>query len=428
MSSLFKEEEQIYLDEINGLLPFVTINTSLQDPFIINYTSDNIESMTGYKQQDFLNNSFNLFSIVYLDDLKNVEEQYSQLIYKAKKQNRLKDFRIKKKNNEIIYVCAYLYIISDSITILMNDVSDYYNKLSGNDKIINRYKQLMITINEGIWDWNVQTDKVYYSHRWKEMLGYDDNEITGALNDWKNSVHPEDLDKVLKEINNHFDGKTRIYENKHRLRKKDGSYIWVRDRGIKQINSDGQIERMIGSHRDITGEKEARENLEKMIITDEMTSLFNRRHYEAQIRDEILRAERYNSELSILMIDIDLFKNINDTYGHRAGDIALVELAKVIKNKIRNTDTAYRTGGEEFIVIAPVTSLDNAQKAAERLRIAVSEIKIETKYGSFGFTISLGITTFIKGDNYGTLNERADVALYQSKDSGRNCSSVNTSN
>jgi diguanylate cyclase (GGDEF)-like protein len=185
---------------------------------------------------------------------------------------------------------------------------------------------------------------------------------------------------------------------------------------------------MIGSHRDITSEKEIRENLEKMIITDEMTGLFNRRYYDSQINDEMLRAERYNSELSILMIDIDLFKQINDTYGHRAGDFTLKELSKVIKNKIRNTDSAYRTGGEEFMVIAPATNIENAKKAAERLRLAASEIKVDTKYGSFSITISLGITTFLKGDTYASFNERADIALYKSKDSGRNRTSVSISN
>ena len=263
------------------------------------------------------------------------------------------------------------------------------------------------------------------------MLDYDIDEISGTFSDWEKNVHPDDLGNALDAIDNHLKDRTPIYENVYRLRKKDGTYIWVQDRGIKQVDEHGEAIRMIGSHRDITGEKENRENrenLEKMIITDELTNLFNRRHYDYQIKDEMLRAERYNGELSILMIEIDLFKQVNDTYGHRAGDIALKELAVVIKKKIRNTDSAFRTGGEEFVVIAPETNEENALKAAERLRKAVSSITIETKYGSFSFTISLGVTTFQKGDNYCTINERADIALYKSKDAGRNRSSVCTSN
>jgi diguanylate cyclase (GGDEF)-like protein/PAS domain S-box-containing protein len=302
----------------------------------------------------------------------------------------------------------------------MTDVNEYYQKLNQNEQIINRYEKLMNTINEGIWDWDVNTGNIFFSRQWYELLGYSDNEIPGTHDFWKESVHPEDLGRVMDAIEKHFSNETPQYDHNYRLKTKKGNYIWVRDRGIKHLNDKGEIERMIGSLCDITSEKKTREKLEKMIITDELTGLFNRRHYDSQISDEILRAERYGSELSIIMIDIDLFKQINDTYGHHAGDIALKDLSAVIGQKIRNTDSAFRTGGEEFIVIATATNLENAMKAAERLRIAANRIKVKTKYGEFSFTISLGVTTFKKGDTYFSLNERVDIALYKSKDLGRN--------
>jgi len=428
LSSLFKEEEQIFLTELNSLLPFASISTAVKDPFGYCRTSESIEALTGYKQKDFEERNITIFSIIYHDDLISFEKEYKKAIRYKKQKSRVKDFRINKSDDNLIYVSAYIFINDDTVTVLLSDVSEYYDKLENTNNIINRYNKLMITLNEAIWDWNVKTDEVYYSHRWFEILGYEDNELEQTFDDWKKSIHPDDLEQVTKDIKRHFDDETSIYESLYRLKKKNGDYIWIRDRAIKELDSNGEIERMIGSLRDITDEKHNRENLEKMIITDEMTGLFNRRHYDEQINDEMLRAERYTSELSILMIDIDLFKQVNDTYGHRAGDLALIELARVIRKKIRNTDSAYRIGGEEFVVIAPATSLKNAEKAAERLRHAASSINIKTKYGNFGLTISLGITTFEKGDTYFTLNERADIALYKSKDSGRNCTSICTTN
>jgi diguanylate cyclase (GGDEF)-like protein/PAS domain S-box-containing protein len=428
LSSLYKEDEHIILGELNGMEPFVTITTSLTNPNYICFASKNIEALTGYKAEFFQDNKTDFFSLICAEDLILFESQFNKAVKKRSKNTRIDDLRIIDIHNELKYLQVFIYVNDESITIQLNNVTEYYNSIRKNNDIINRYKNLMITINEAIWDWNVTTGNVYYSNRWSEMLGYEENEVKGTLDEWKKSIHPDDLKDTMKTIEKHFSGETPVYDCVYRLRKKDGVYIWISDRGIKQIDDHGEVVRMIGSHRDITYEKETRENLEKMIITDEMTGLFNRRHYDSQIQDEMLRAGRYGSDLSILMIDIDLFKQVNDTYGHPAGDTALQKLAGVINSKIRNTDSAYRTGGEEFIVIAPLTNQDNAMRAAERLRLAVSDLIIETKYGSFSFTISLGITTYKQGDTYCSLNERADIALYKSKDSGRNCSSVCSSN
>lgn len=406
------------------LSPEISIKISLHDKEEVIYVSDGIESLTGIPSQDFVNGKADFFSLIVPEDRNRVLSEIEDSASGDKAVTRLTDFRLKDIHDRLHHINTRAVTDDDSIELVMYDVTEYYDKISEHNDLLGRYEQLMLTLKEAVWDWELESNYVYYSDRWYTMLGYESGELPNSFDSWKDSVHPRDLERAMEALEKHIRGETGLYECTYRMKTKGGSWIWVSDRGVRQVDSEGRARRLIGSHRDITGEKEMREHLEKMIITDEMTGLYNRRHYDAQIRDEILRAERYGTSLSIIMIDIDLFKQINDTYGHRSGDMALKELACAVKGKIRNTDSAFRTGGEEFIVIAPQTDEKSAMKAAERLRTAVSEIVVPTGYGSFSFTISLGITTHVKGDTYGSLNERADIALYKSKDTGRNRSSL----
>jgi len=119
---------------------------------------------------------------------------------------------------------------------------------------------------DGLWDWNLKTNEVYFSKRWKEMLGFQDNEIKGNLDEWKNRVHPQDLEKVYSDIKEHLEGKSDAYRNEHRVKCKDGSYKWILDRGmIVSRDADGVAERMVGSHSDISQSKEYQHKIEKYL-------------------------------------------------------------------------------------------------------------------------------------------------------------------
>jgi len=163
------------------------------------------------------------------------------------------------------------------------------------------------------------------------------------------------------------------------------------------------------------------DELKKLSITDGLTQLYNSRHFYSQLKGEIERCNRYEHKLSLLLLDIDNFKNYNDTYGHLEGDKILVRLGRVIKSCLRKMDTAYRYGGEEFTIILPDTDGEEASTVAERLRAAVgSEDFTDGTKPDVKITISIGVTQYFQEEKIASFVQRADQAMYQSKQGGRN--------
>jgi len=163
------------------------------------------------------------------------------------------------------------------------------------------------------------------------------------------------------------------------------------------------------------------EKLRKLSITDGLTQLFNSRHFYNQLKGEIERFNRYGYKLSLLLLDIDNFKDFNDTYGHLEGDKILVHLGRVIKSCLRKMDTAYRYGGEEFTIILPGTHGEEARTVAERLRSAVAAENFSCgKVSDLEITISIGVTQYRQDEEISSFVQRADQAMYRSKQAGRN--------
>ena len=167
--------------------------------------------------------------------------------------------------------------------------------------------------------------------------------------------------------------------------------------------------------------QQATRKLELVASTDPLTGAFNRRHLDLVGINELSRSKRYKSTFTILMLDIDHFKEVNDNYGHDIGDEALIETVAVIKKNIRGEDLLFRLGGEEFAVMLPETPKLAAFDTAERIRIAISRIVIQTPIAPLCFTISIGIAeNSQEDDNIDVILKRADESLYQAKSSGRN--------
>lgn len=160
---------------------------------------------------------------------------------------------------------------------------------------------------------------------------------------------------------------------------------------------------------------------EYLSVTDGLTGLYNRRHFQGNIEREFLRTKRYPCDLSLAMIDIDFFKNVNDTYGHQFGDYVLKEISGILYQSFRKTDMIYRYGGEELAVILTETSIENATIPLERLRQKISEYKFSYNGEETNITISIGLSTNLPNlETEKDLIESADKALYRAKQEGRN--------
>jgi two-component system cell cycle response regulator len=160
----------------------------------------------------------------------------------------------------------------------------------------------------------------------------------------------------------------------------------------------------------------------EMAVTDSLTGLYNRRYLEAHLGQLVEHAANRGKALSVLTLDVDFFKAINDTHGHDAGDRVLQELASRIRSTIRNVDVACRTGGEEFVVVLPATELEIAERIAERMRKQVAGRRFNVGGGDgLAITISIGVSALGQpGDRAEDRLKRADNALYQAKREGRN--------
>ena len=174
--------------------------------------------------------------------------------------------------------------------------------------------------------------------------------------------------------------------------------------------------------RDLTQERvRMMEKLQRLAITDGLTKLHNSRSFYSQLEVEVDRYNRYKHSLSLLLLDIDRFKNYNDTFGHLEGDKVLVRISQMIKSCLRKLDTAYRYGGEEFTVILPETSCEEAILVAERIRNVVHEEVFRPEKGKeVSITISVGVTQYNENEELSTFIQRADKAMYLSKQKGRN--------
>jgi diguanylate cyclase (GGDEF)-like protein/PAS domain S-box-containing protein len=276
-------------------------------------------------------------------------------------------------------------------------------------------------------------------------LGYNDQEVLHNLKHMLEFVHPDDLEMIQTAVDDHLAGRTPEYRCEFRLLAKDGSWVWYANYG-RVMDAVGlqRGQRFIGVTFNIDGRKRkedeiaqinrqlAEQNallqsmntaLERLASSDALTGLANRRTLMELGAKECLRATRFKHSLSVLMVDIDSFKAVNDNWGHSVGDRVICAVADICRQRIREgVDVMARLGGEEFVVVLPETSVANAHLVAESLRQAVQEQQVASEDGKrVQFTISIGVAALgTGGDSFEQLLNHADKALYKAKHTGRN--------
>lgn len=271
--------------------------------------------------------------------------------------------------------------------------------------------------NDGIWDWDLVSNVVYYSPRWKMMLGYQDAEMGDTVNTWFNRVHPDDLDDLKAAIYNHISGVSPHMQCEYRMMHKNGSYAWFLTRGVAIFDDEERAVRMAGSHTDITESKTVQQQLIHYAFHDSLTGLPNRALFMDRLNQVLLHMQRNpNEKAAVLFLDLDNFKRINDTIGHDAGDEYLSLLSKQLTGACRAIDTVARFGGDEFVIL--LTSLSEHKEAlalANRIQKAVEQ-PLALRGQELLPAFSIGIAPILP--THETPNEvvaDADFALYYAK-------------
>ena len=285
-----------------------------------------------------------------------------------------------------------------------------------------RWKLALESVGDGLWDLQVQSGEQYLSPNLLRMYGYDDGELKSSLDELDALIHPEDIGRLQHDRQAHFQGLTPTISNEHRVLCKDGSWKWVHSRGMV-ISRDvqGQPLRMIGTHSDITERKTADALVWQQAHFDALTGLPNRRLMRERLVQEIKKCRRNRLKLALLFIDLDHFKEVNDTLGHDRGDELLVEAARRIQRCLREVDTVARMGGDEFTVI--VTGLSdeaNLQGILPKLLYALSapfQLGLDQVFVSASMGVTVYPTDTLEVED---LLKNADQALYVAKAAGRN--------
>jgi diguanylate cyclase (GGDEF)-like protein/PAS domain S-box-containing protein len=264
-------------------------------------------------------------------------------------------------------------------------------------------------------------DRIYYSPRWKLMLGFDEQDIPAQPAAWFERVHPEDIERVRAAIAAHLDGTNEFFENEYRMLHKNGSWRWVMCRGLAVRDENGRATRMAGSQSDVTHRKLAEEQLAHRAFYDPLTNLPNRALFIDRLRQALRRSSRRKEHLfAVLFLDVDRFKMVNDSLGHMAGDRLLVMIARRLELSLRPGDTVARLGGDEFTVLLDdIRDVSDATRVADRIQRELEmpfNVGGQELFTSASIGIALSATGYDKPED---ILRDADTAMYKAKSHGK---------
>lgn len=274
----------------------------------------------------------------------------------------------------------------------------------------------------GYWTSRIGFDDLFWSNKIYDILGLEPNAIEPSVEVFRNFVHPDDrefFDSSLAAAET-----TGEYNIEHRIVRADGQLRWVHEcASFTKINNEDYF---VGTMRDITQSKEYQAQLEELSETDELTKLYNRRYFMSQAKLAYYHLERFNHPSTLVLIDIDHFKKVNDDYGHDVGDVVLQALADYLKQSMRPSDVVARLGGEEFVLLLHQTELHPSLPRLKTLLKGIAELEIKTKDLVISVTATFGVTEIKRDDtDVSVALIRADQALYEGKRKGRNQVIVN---
>jgi len=285
-----------------------------------------------------------------------------------------------------------------------------------------RYAIAVRGSNDGLWDWDLVSGEIYLSPRWKAILGFADDELASREESWLGRVHPEDRLPLREALDTHRNGATEQFAHEYRIQHKDGRYLWVLSRGVAVRTAYGAAVRIAGSLTDISARKAAEDRLLRDALHDPLTGLPNRNLFRDRLGLALNQLRRQDGhQIAVMFVDIDRFKQFNDSLGHNAGDALLVQFAGRVATILRPGDTVARLAGDEFAIIAQGIRSDvHVHQIAERV-LELSNEPYQVDSHEVFMTVSIGITmgSFL-GQSPDEVLRDADIAMYHAKARGKN--------
>ncbi len=404
-----------YLDESPTVF---FILKKIEKSWELEYVTSNVKNLYGYSAEDFLSKKVKHEDFIFPEDLHQYRSELRQISKVIKDKYIYKPYRI-LRNNEIVWINHSLKIIHDKY----GNISHYYgylNNITESIKSKNELEQYLNIINTNVL--LSITDKngfiIDVSDAYCKLTMYSKNELIGK----KHNIfrHPSVEDQYFKKMWNTI-LKGSIWKGEHLNIKKDASEFWVENSITPNFDENKNIVGFTSIYNDITDKKK----ISEISITDFLTGLYNRRHFNTIYELELKRAHRDHKNFVLIILDIDFFKQYNDTYGHDGGDEVLKSISTALKDTLkRANDYIFRLGGEEFAIITSDIKYIGLVKLCNRLLQNIIDLKIKHRTSDINefVTVSIGAKMLNKdlilSEN--DIFKLADNALYKAKQLGRN--------
>ncbi|WP_096778586.1 bifunctional diguanylate cyclase/phosphodiesterase [Zobellella denitrificans] len=314
--------------------------------------------------------------------------------------------------------------LEQEVAARTREISAARNQLEAN---LARQQSLITASNTGAWEYDSRSGELHCSKEYFSMLGLDKHDYeqrhgNALLPAWEALLHPDDRVEARQAFADHLArADDSLYQSQFRMRHANGGWVWILSRGRTLRDPQGKPGPLtVGTHIDITEQIKDKEQIHFLAHFDPLTGLPNRSLLVDRTRQAIQMARREQGSLALLFLDLDRFKSINDSLGHKVGDKLLVQVAERLRQFCREEDTISRFGGDEFILVLPLTDADGAVHFAQRLLTVMTEPFRISKH-DIRLSVSLGIALYPDdGLNFNELYHHADIAMYQAKEAGRN--------
>lgn len=395
-----------------------------KDKWSLEYVTQNVVNLFGNTAEDILLGKINYLDSIHKEDFEEFQEQTKLVLKEQKEEFRFKPYRvifkdttfwisqvsklIKNEEGEIDKIYGYLTDITKQMEV-KKDLQNYIDIVNNN---------ILISISDA--SGNI-TD---CSTAFCKTTGYSKEELIGQKH---NILRHKNSSKLM--FQNLWDtiSKGKVWQGEHKNLGKDGKEFWVENTITPSMDKESNLIKYTSIYNDITNKKE----ISELLVTDHLTKIHNRRYFNEVFDLEIKRSRRHKYNFILMIIDIDYFKQFNDTYGHHEGDKALIKVANTLKNTLhRPEDYTFRIGGEEFGVITSDITLEGSQIIADKLVKKIEDLKIAHKSSEASkyVTISIGLKLVTPREklSYNKIYQLADRALYNAKDRGRNMAVCNT--